>query len=80
VALLASVGPESWVPRMTSHALTPAARLAERRQLAAEDYLPTLLIGDLLAVVLGIVVLQLRTWRRRPAAPAGPALPIELAV
>lgn len=78
VSVLATVGPESWVPRMTSHALTPAARLAERRDLAGDDYLRTFLDGDVLALTLGVVSLWLRRWSRRPAEPAGPARTIEL--
>jgi hypothetical protein len=68
VTAMAQFGPESWVPRMVSHALTPAARLAERRDLAGEPYLLISLLGAVLALVLGVLALSLREPARR--APA----------
>jgi hypothetical protein len=68
MAAMLRFGPERWVPPMESHALTPAARLAERRSLAGEPYLFVLLLGAALALILG--VLALRTRRRaRTAQP-----------
>jgi hypothetical protein len=68
MAAMLRFGPDRWVPRMESHALTPAARLAERRSLAGEPYLFVLLLGAALALILG--VLALRTRRRaRTAQP-----------
>jgi hypothetical protein len=76
VGTMAQFGPESWVPRMESHALTPAARLAERRDVAGEPYLLVLLFGAVLAVLLGVLALRTRdrvraTPRRRPVDGPG---------
>jgi hypothetical protein len=80
LAVMAKVGPESWVPRTLSHALTPAARLAERRDLAAEPYLAVLLIGAVLAVLLGALVTRTRGGTRvaPPARLVDGPRPIEL--
>jgi hypothetical protein len=60
VAAMLRFGPESWVPQMESHALTPAAGLAERRSLAGEPYLFVLLPGAVLALILGVLALSTR--------------------
>jgi hypothetical protein len=57
---------------MVSHALTPAAWLGERRQLAGEPYLSVLLVGVVSALALGILAL-----RRRPVRTAPPAMQAE---
>jgi hypothetical protein len=79
VVVMAQFGPESWVPLRVSHALTPAARLAERRQLAGEPYLPVLLVGVVLALTLGLSAVRYgRVRTRPPAPPAGEPRQIEL--
>jgi hypothetical protein len=45
---------------MASHALTPADRLTERRHLSAEPYLLVLLLGAVLALMLGVLALRSR--------------------
>jgi ABC-type uncharacterized transport system permease subunit len=60
VATMLRFGPDSWVPRMTSYALTPAAQLAERRHLSAEPYLLVSLLGAALALMLGVLALRTR--------------------
>jgi hypothetical protein len=73
--VMGQFGPARWVPPTVSHALTPAARLAERRDLAGEHYLSVLLLGALLAVLLGALALRAR-GRIRTSPPvrrsAGP--------
>ncbi len=71
MVVMVQFGPERWVPRIGSAALTPAARLDERRQLAGEPYLRVLLVGSVLALTLG--VLALRRGRVRTASPVTPA-------
>jgi hypothetical protein len=66
MAAMLGFGPRSWVPQMESHALTPAARLAEQRSLAGEPYLFVLLIGAVLALNLGVVALSTRKRVRTP--------------
>ncbi len=78
VVVMARYGPERWVPRMVSHAITPAERLAERRQLAGEPYLPVLLVGMVLALTLGVLALRRGRVRARPVTPAGAPQQIEL--
>jgi len=68
VMLMLQFGPEGWVPPMVSPALTPAARLGERRDLAGEPYLLVLLLGALLALLLGVLTLRARR-RVRAASP-----------
>jgi hypothetical protein len=71
VAAMVRFGPESWVPQMESHALTPAAQLAERRSMAGEPYLFVLLLGAVLALILGVLALSTR-GRVRTALPVRP--------
>jgi hypothetical protein len=71
VAAMVRFGPEVWVPEMESHALTPAAQLAERRSLAGEPYLFVLLPGAVLALILGVVALRTR-GRVHTALPVRP--------
>ncbi len=71
MVVMVQFGPERWVPRIGSAALTPAARLDERRQLAGEPYLRVLLVGSVLALTLG--VLALRRGRVRTTPPVTPA-------
>jgi hypothetical protein len=80
VAAMVRFGPESWVPQMESHALTPAAQLAERRSLAGEPYLFVLLLGAVLALVLGVLALSTRARVRtpRPVRPVDGPRQIEL--
>ena len=80
VVAMAQFGPESWVPQMASHALTPAARLAERRHLTGEPYLLVLLLGAVLSLILGILALNVRKWAgtTRPMQPVDGPRQIEL--
>jgi hypothetical protein len=71
VVVMARFGPERWVPPMRSGALTPAARLSERRELAGEPYLTGLLVGMGLALTLGVLALRRGRIRTRP--PVSPA-------
>jgi hypothetical protein len=75
VVVMARFGPPRWVPPMVSHALTPAARLAERRDLAGEPYLPALTVGIVLAITLGVLALR---RARPPVTPTGEPRQIEL--
>ena len=71
MAAMLQFGPERWIPQMESHALTPAAQLAERRSLAGEPYLFVLLLGAALALILGVLALRTR-GRVRTALPVRP--------
>lgn len=62
-----AIGPAAWIPP-DSAALTPAARLAQSRAEAADNYLPVLALGALAAIV--VVAVTLRQGRGvRLAAP-----------
>ena len=64
---------------MVAHALTPAARLAERRHLAGEPYLSVLMAGLVVAMTLGVLALRRGRLRTMPSVPpTGASRQIEL--
>ena len=60
LSVMAQFGPARWVSPTGSDALTPAARLGERRDLVGQHYLSLLLLGAVRAVLLGVLALRSR--------------------